>query len=122
MTSAAQVVTRLWSAMHDRDWDGVAACVAPEAVIEWPHTGERFTTRDAYVGVNRAYPEGWQLALRRVVGASDSVAALVVVEQDGQTFHCCAFYDVTDGQVINGAEYWLTIGAETPPAWRRVPS
>jgi ketosteroid isomerase-like protein len=119
MTPAAEVVTRLWTAMQERDWDGVASCIAPEVVIEWPHTGERFTSRDAYVGVNRAYPEGWQLALRRVLGDADSVAALVVVEQDAQVFHCCAFYEVDAGRVTNGAEYWLTVGLETPPAWRR---
>ena len=42
-THPADVVRRLFERMEARDWAGAGELVAPEAVIEWPATGERFT-------------------------------------------------------------------------------
>jgi len=111
MLDATSVVERLWDAMRSRDWDRVEDVIAPHAVIEWPHTGERFASRDAYVAVNRGYPEDWDIALKRVIGDQDRVAALIVVDQDGHALHCCAFYDLFDGRIVSGVEYWVTAGA-----------
>jgi ketosteroid isomerase-like protein len=119
MSVAATTVERMWERMQAQDWEGVEDCLAPDLAIRWPHTGERFTTRSAYLAANRNYPDGWSLALQRVIDDGVNVATLVELEHDGQVFHCAGFYELADGRVARGVEYWVTAGAALPPEWRR---
>ncbi|MFI9119383.1 hypothetical protein ACIGW0_08305 [Streptomyces bikiniensis] len=38
---ASDVAGALWERMRARDWDGLAALFAEDAVVEWPVSGER---------------------------------------------------------------------------------
>ncbi len=118
MADAAEVVRRLFELFQARRWDEAALLVHPDVVVEWPATAERFRGRERFIGVNRAYPEGWRLEVRRVLAVEGEVASEVVVTQDGRTFVDAAFWQVEDGRIRSGVEYWVTAGAEEPPAWR----
>ncbi|WP_228487347.1 nuclear transport factor 2-like protein [Streptomyces albidoflavus] len=61
------VVTALWARMQARDWSGVAALLAPDAVVDWLVSAERLPDRDACVAVNAAYPEGWTVHEPQVI-------------------------------------------------------
>jgi hypothetical protein len=121
VSDAAAVVERLWTGMQAQDWDAVAACLAPTLVVRWPHTGERFGDRDAYLAANRGYPEGWSFAVQRLIGSGRDVASLVEIEHDDQVFHCAGFYEVEAGCIVRGVEYWMTAGGTLPPEWLRSP-
>ncbi len=114
----AEVVRRFFERMEARDWPGAAELVAPDAVVEWPATGERFTG-EGFVAMNAAYPEGWSIAVDDVVASGDRVAALVTVTHPPDVHRCGGFYAVRDGTITGGVELWVTEGADTPPAWRR---
>jgi hypothetical protein len=112
------VVRQLWQRIEGRDWPAVAALLAPDVVIDWPHTGERIIGRDNFVGVNRDYPEGWDLRVERVVEGADATIAHVRVEHDGRTYHGVGIYQVSGGLIARGTEFWITERGEEPPAWR----
>lgn len=119
---AKGVIEAYWTRMEARDWDGVAALLAEDAVVEWPDTAERFVGREACVGVNREYPEGWSIRVLRVVADTDhpdQVVSEVEIPQKGVgVFRAASFWTVRDGRIVQGTEYWTTVGGETPPAWR----
>jgi ketosteroid isomerase-like protein len=112
------VVRRLWERMEARDWPGVAACLAEDLAIDWPHSGERIRGRDSYVEIMRNYPEGWSARVDRVIDSGDEVAAEIRVEHDGGVFHAPSFYQVRDGVIVGGTEYWIRAGWFDPPEWR----
>ncbi len=105
--------------MEARDWEGVAALVAPDAVIEWPRTGERFSGA-SFVAMNRDYPEGWSIRVREVVGSGERVASDVEVTQEGVdgVFVATGFWTVRDGRVVAAREYWSGPDLDDAPAWR----
>ncbi|MHB8879729.1 MAG: nuclear transport factor 2 family protein [Myxococcaceae bacterium] len=114
----AELLRRLWEAMQARRWEEAAACLAEDVVVDWPHTRERFRGRDRYLGMNRAYPEGWTIRLLRVVAAGDQVVSEIEVAHEGQTFNAATFATVRDGRIAMATEYWVTQLGEQPPAWR----
>ncbi len=103
--------------MEARDWDGAAALVAPDVVVDYTHTGERFVG-DAVVEMNRAYPEGWTITVVDVVTRGDRAAAQVRVDHGDDVFWCAGFYTVADGRIASGTEHWVTAGSSQPPGWR----
>jgi ketosteroid isomerase-like protein len=126
--SPLEVVRAFWERMQERDWDGVRAMLAPDAVAVWAETNERFAGRDAIVRVNAEYPEGWEICVLRLVEQGNTVVAEVEVPQEGVgVFRVAAFMEVEDGRIARSMEYWVQVGGAEPPAWRadlatRVPS
>jgi ketosteroid isomerase-like protein len=115
----AEVVRRFWDRVQARDWQGAGDLLAGDFVADWPHTRERFRGRDNYIGMNRAYPEGWRIEVGRVVSEGDLVVAEVRVPLGDQVSHVAAFYEVRDGRIARSTEYWVDQGEQRPPAWRR---
>ena len=112
---AATVVTELWTRMQARDWTGVTELIAPDAIIEWPVSGERFTGRANYVEMNRTYPEGWEIRILRVIGAGDEAASEVEVpHKELGVYRAASFFTIRDGQIARGTEYWTAPGSEEP--------
>ena len=56
--SSADVVRRFLDLMQARDWSAARGCVADDAVVVYPVTGERFSGR-SWMDMNEAYPDGW---------------------------------------------------------------
>jgi hypothetical protein len=112
------VVPQLWERVEAREWVAARALLTPDALIEWPHTGERILGADNYIAIQREYPEGWHLRVQEIVSQPPRVACAVRLTHGGQIFACVAFYKLLDGQIAHGVEYWVTEGSETPPAWR----
>jgi hypothetical protein len=113
----ATVVRGLFESMQARAWDAARALVDETATIHWPVTQERFDG-DAYVEMNRSYPDGWTITICDVLAADDRVAARVRVDHGDDLFWCAGYYTVTDGRIADGVELWCTEGSEPAPAWR----
>ncbi len=113
------VIRELWARIQARDWAGVGALVADDAVIEWPVSGERIIGRLNYVAVNREYPEGWSIRVLRIVADGDQVVSEVEVPHaDLGVFRAASFWTVTNGRVIRGTEYWTSLRSDERPEWR----
>ncbi|MDZ5078783.1 nuclear transport factor 2 family protein [Nesterenkonia sp. HG001] len=115
-----ETVRAFWEHMQRRDWHGVRATLAEDVVVEWPVTNETFFGADHVVAVNAEYPEGWEIRVVRLVGSGSLVVAEVEVPQaEVGVFRTAAFMEVVDGRITRSVEYWVHLGGEEPPAWRR---
>jgi hypothetical protein len=67
------------------------------------------------VGVNRAYPEPWgHIRVLDVIADGEHVAARVRVDAPATIDYAVGFYEVRDGTIRRGTEYWVTEGEEPP--------
>lgn len=107
----------MFEAIQARDWDGAGKLVAPDAVIVWPATGERFVG-ERYLAMNRDYPEGWDIEVIDQYEGDRSEVIRARVKHGAHVFWCVGFYDVVGGMITGGVEYWLEEGDQEPPAWR----
>jgi ketosteroid isomerase-like protein len=101
-------VERLWRALAQGDLPRADAELHDRVVLEWPHSGQRFEGREAFLVAHRASLEPQPIELLRVVTEGRAVAAEVTVERDGETWAVAAFYTVHDGRILHAVEYWLT--------------
>jgi ketosteroid isomerase-like protein len=114
-----EVVQALWDRFQARDWDAAAQLLADDVVVEWPQTRERIRGRENMIAVNRNYPEGWTIRVLRVLQDGDTAVSEVAVDHvDHGTFLAASFFEVRDGQIARGTEYWIDPPSEDPPAWR----
>ena len=113
--SPVSVVRALWERFEARDFDGAGELLAEGVVIEWPVTRERITGRTNVVEVNRAYPEPWgHISVLDVIADGERVAARVRIDAPASIEYALGFYDVRDGTIMHGTEYWVTEGDEPP--------
>jgi ketosteroid isomerase-like protein len=115
--SGSEVVEELWRRIEARDWEGAAELVADDAVIEWPHSRERLHGKN-YIEVNRIYPEGWSIEVLRVLELGDVVVSEVRVPHDSSEFWVSSIFEVQDGQIVRGREYWVESPTHDVPQWR----
>ncbi len=50
--------------------------------------------------------------------AGTAAAEVEIVAPDA-TYRCAAFWTVRDGRLVDGVEYWVTLGGETADPQRR---
>jgi hypothetical protein len=115
----ASDVRAFWSAIEARDWDSARSLLDDACVTEWPHSRERFDGGDAYIEVNRAYPEGWHITVLRVAAEGDLAASEVRVDQGDDVFFAASFFEFgPSGKVVRLHELWVTSPYEGPAPWR----
>jgi SnoaL-like domain len=117
-SSSADVVRRFHELMQERDWAGARACVADDADIRYPVTGEHFRGQ-RWVDMNAAYPEGWVIEIAEIVDCGDRAAARVRVTLGDEVSWLAGFYGTDGGRITGGVELWSTELGEAPPEWRR---
>ena len=113
--NAGEVVAELWRRIQERDWDGVGELLAEEFVLEWPHDQVRIRGRNNFVEFNRNYPEGWSIDVLRIV--ADGTSAVSEVRVPHPTlgpWYALSFFEVEDGQITRGREYWVAERFEQP--------
>jgi ketosteroid isomerase-like protein len=114
-----EVVAELWRRMESRDWEGVGELVAEDFVLDWPESRERIRGRKNFVELNRNYPEGWSIEVLQIVGEGNRVASEIRVPHTGAGLHyASSFFEVENGRLARGREYWVKELDEEPPAWR----
>lgn len=107
-----------WQAVLAQDADGMRAFLAPDAVIYWPNTGERFST-EAFIRVNCAYPGAWKGGLERVEHAGEVAVCVVLVQSadELQSLHAISFLRLRGDKIARIDEYWSDDGPVPP--WRK---
>lgn len=112
-----RTVRAFWAALQARDWAAARAQLHDAAQVSWWTSGERFDGADAFIEVQRRYPEGWTIRLLELQRLDDArVLSLVRVDHPPQTFYATSIARLDEGRIDAVDEYWAT--AEPPPAWR----
>lgn len=110
-------VRSLWAALQARDWAAARALLSDDLQATWWTSGERFDGADAFVEVQRRYPEGWVIHLLELERLEDGrVLSLLRVDQPPHSFFATSIARVDDGLIHALDEYWATL--EAPPQWR----
>ena len=116
MADPADLVRALYESYQERDWAAAADLLHPEAVLDMPATAERQVGREAVLAFQADYPEPWgDLTVLRVVGDDATAVAETEIVAPSETFRCAAFWQVRDGRLGHGVEYWVTVGGDVPP-------
>ena len=103
---SVNAVERLWEALAAGDADRAAQELHPHVVVDWPHTGERFESRDAYVAVHMAVPGRRAVEVGRIVTEGRTVASEVRVHGDA-SWAVASFFTLHDGRILHAVEYWV---------------
>ncbi len=117
---AGELVRLLYGAYQRRDWAAAAALLDPAAEVDMPATAERLVGREAILAFQSGYPEPWgELTVTAVVpGETTAAAEVLVVDPAGQRYGMAAIWQASRGVLLRGAEYWVTVGGDHPPASR----
>lgn len=118
LKAPVDVVRALWERMEARDWDGARATLADDVVILWPATKERFVGADAFIAMNRAYPEGWHIRVETVLARGNEVLAWVEVPMGDQMSWCAQRARVHQGRITSSIDLWTDEGGIEAPTWR----
>jgi limonene-1,2-epoxide hydrolase len=116
--AARAVVESFWEAMRANDWQAAAAHFAPDAVIEWPCSGERIKGPAAWAEIQARYPAAgrWTFDVHRLVGDGDSAVSEVTVSDGERPARVVAFSEVEGEAIVRQIEYWPE--AYEPAEWR----
>jgi ketosteroid isomerase-like protein len=138
--SARDLIGRYVQALHDGDWDAVAAIQHPDFVEDYPQSGERIRGRQNFRSILENYPGGlvgeadnstdrviggedrWMISpaftMVRLSGANDMHTAIVKLRYaDGSTWYMVALYELRDGRIARATSYFAPLF--DPPPWRR---
>ncbi|CAN5566331.1 hypothetical protein BH10ACT1_BH10ACT1_25140 [soil metagenome] len=118
LKAPVDVVRALWERMEDRDWEGARATLADDVVVLWPATRERFEGADAFIAMNRAYPEGWHISVKAVRAEGNDVLAWVEVPMGDQMTWCAQRATVQKGRITSAIDLWTDEGGAAAPTWR----
>jgi SnoaL-like domain len=119
MPPVSNPVRQLWEHMEARRWAEATAQLAPDCVIEWPQTGERFVGRVAFMEMNQAHPApNWHVREVKTICDESGVACEAVVMSEDGIDVCLGFYDVDEGTIRAGTEYWIRQREQKRPTWR----
>jgi ketosteroid isomerase-like protein len=112
---AGEVVAELWRRIQTRNWDGVGDLLAEDFVLEWPHEQVRIRGRANFVAFNRNYPEGWEIQVLRIVAEGDiAVSEVRVPHPTVGLWYALSFFEVEEGRLARGREYWVAERYEEP--------
>ena len=90
----------------------------PDARVDWPNTGERFTVAE-FLHANCEYPGQWEGEVERVLSLPGEIVTVTRVwnRQKTDYHHAVSFFQVREGRIAALEEYW---GDDGPaPQWRQ---
>ena len=95
-----------WNAVLGQQPQKLRAFFHPEAHVDWPNTGERFTLEE-FIRANCEYPGEWDGEIRRVVQKDDlTVTVVSVFSKDKKlSFHVTSFMRIREGRILSLKEY-----------------
>jgi ketosteroid isomerase-like protein len=116
---SGEVVAEHWRRIQARDWDGLGELLADDFLVEWPNAHLQIRGRENYVGFNRTYPEGWSIEVIRIVAeGTTAVSEVRVPHPTVGPYYAVSLFEVEDGLLARGREYWVEERAEEPPPER----
>ena len=134
------LIARYARALHDRDFDAVAACQHPDFIEDYPQSGERIHGRQNFRNILENYPGGlegeadasedrvlggddrWMMSpaftMIRVSGTGDVHTAILKLRYpDGSTWYMVSLMELRDGLIAKATTFFAPMFE--PPEWRK---
>lgn len=117
LKTSAELAREWWRRLSTFDFTGAGELLAPDVVVEWPVSGERFRGRDDVVAINEAYPGRWRAEIVRLVADGDVCVTEANVTDGRETNIAVSFFTVRDGLIQTLREFWPE--PYPAPEWRK---
>jgi hypothetical protein len=106
MTDIRARIQQHWEASERGDIDAEHAIYAPDAILDYPQSGERFTGRAKIEAQRGGHPAERHFTVRRIVGAGRVWVSECVITYDGVPTHSVSVMELTDGLVTHETQYF----------------
>ncbi|MET7386087.1 nuclear transport factor 2 family protein [Streptomyces sp. NPDC005529] len=105
-----------WRASELGDIEAEHAIYAPDAILDYPQSGERFRGRAAISAQRGGHPASRHFTVLRIVGSGDQWVSQCVITYDGVPTYTVSVMEFADGHVTHETQYFAeAFGA---PEWR----
>jgi hypothetical protein len=105
-----------WRASERGDNEAEHAVYAPDAILDYPQSGERFRGRDAISAQRGGHPANRHFKVLRITGGGDLWVSECVITYDGVPSYSVSIMEFDHGQVVHETQYFAdAFGA---PGWR----
>jgi hypothetical protein len=115
-TDTRALLARHWQASEEGDAEAEHAIYAPDAVLDYPQSGERFRGRDTIRRQRGGHPAERHFEVRRLMGAGDLWLSECVITYDGAPTFSVSIMEFADGLVTHETQYFADPFAPAP--WR----
>ena len=107
--SERDVVARIrqhWEASERGDSDAEHAIYAPDAILDYPQSGERFIGRSAIQAQRGAHPAERHFRVRRIQGGGPLWISECVITYDGVPTYSVSLMTLANGLVSHETQYF----------------
>jgi hypothetical protein len=95
-----------WQASESGDIDIEHAIYAPDAILDYPQSGERFRGRARIQAQRGGHPAERHFTVRRILGDGNLWVSECVITYDSVPTYSLSVMEVTDGLVTHETQYF----------------
>lgn len=95
-----------WRASERGDIEAEHAIYAPDAILDYPQSGERFAGRTRIAAQRGGHPADRHFTVRRITGRADLWVSECVITYDGVPSHSVSVMEFADGHVVHETQYF----------------
>jgi hypothetical protein len=95
-----------WEASESGDIDTEHAIYAPDAILDYPQSGERFNGRAKIQAQRGGHPAERHFTVRRIQGRGDLWVSECVITYDGVPTYSISIMELTDELVTHETQYF----------------
>jgi hypothetical protein len=105
-----------WRASESGDAVAEHAIYSPDAILDYPQSGERFRGRDKISAQRGTHPADRHFTLVRIVGGGELWVSECVITYDGVPSYTASIMEFANGSVVHETQYFGA--AFGVPEWR----
>ena len=116
MDSTRAAIEEHWAASERGDTEAEHAIYAADAVLDYPQSGERFSSRTTIAAQRGGHPADRHFTVLRIIGGGDLWVSECIITYDGGPTYSVSIMEFGDEEVVHETQYFAdTFGA---PPWR----
>jgi len=105
-----------WDASERGDTEAEHGIYAPDAILDYPQSGERFQGRTTIARQRGVHPADRHFTVLRICGAGDLWVSECVITYDGAPTYSVSIMEFADEKVVHETQYFAD--PFQAPAWR----
>jgi hypothetical protein len=109
-------ITEHWAASERGDVKAEHAVYAPDAILDYPQSGERFRSRATISAQRGGHPASRHFTVVRITGGGSLWVSECVISYDGVPTRSVSIMEFAGGQVAHETQYFAD--PFRAPAWR----
>src|SRR6478735_7553812 len=115
MDSTRAAIEEHWAASERGDTEAEHAIYAADAVLDYPQSGERFSSRTTIAAQRGGHPADRHFTVLRIIGGEDLWVSECIITYDSVPTYSVSTMEFADEHVVHETQYFADIF--TAPAW-----